>query len=75
MALQRGINHLIPELTKSLAKIAQEGGSVKTGDLLYVTAEEIVRILLVLLEATNDTTSKSREIVTKRMMLRRSFAT
>jgi hypothetical protein len=58
VALQRGTNHLIPELAKSLAKIAQEGGSVKPGDLLYATAEEIVKILLVLLEATTDATSK-----------------
>lgn len=58
VALQQGLNQLIPELVKCLGNIARDADTVKAGDAMYTTAEEVIRILLVLVESTDETNSK-----------------
>lgn len=58
VALQQGLNQLIPELVKCLGNIARDADTVKAGDAKYTTAEEVIRILLVLVESTDETDSK-----------------
>lgn len=59
-ALQQGLSQLIPELVKCLGNIARAVDNVKAGDLAYTTAEEVIRILLVLVDTTDETNSKLR---------------
>lgn len=59
VALQKGLNQLVPELVKALGAIVRDADNVQAGDVMYVTAEEIIRLLLALVEQTTDTSSKS----------------
>lgn len=49
---------MIPELVKCVGNIARDADNVKAGDAMYTTAEEVIRILLVLVESTDETNSK-----------------
>jgi hypothetical protein len=60
VALQQGLNQLIPELVNCLGNVARDADNVKAGDVTYVTAEEVIRILLVLVDSTDETNSKLR---------------
>lgn len=57
-ALQQGLNQLLPELVKCLGSIARDADNIKVGDVMYITAEEVIRTLLVLADTTDETTSK-----------------
>lgn len=60
VALQKGLGQMMPELVKCLGSIARNADNVKAGDVTYVTAEEVIRLLLALLDQTTDTNSESK---------------
>lgn len=62
MALQKGLSQLVPELVKCLGSIARMADNVKAGDTVFVTGEEVIRLLLALVDQTTDTGSESGEM-------------
>lgn len=59
MALQKGLSQLVPELVKCLGSIARDADHIKAGDIVYVTGEEVIRLLLALVDQITDTGSES----------------